>query len=283
MTTTRTFVLGGFLAGVLLAGAGIVLAPKAASVGQTTTTTTQPALLDTGPWWFSSTETVVGPTAILPLEFVIDEGDLVLRYELRDISPEAIGRMRTLEESNPFFATPREEPVVAPEHWVLETVNGEIEGVTLSARRSSARFDVPDGFVIGTITGLRLESYRMRMPYVFDFEAAPVPGTTYELDEGFSFTIVRVLEQSTTSILQVDYLTPSDDFTAGEPTPVIISGVGPEWLSYNQRQAGGVFGGLQLIREGGALPDTIVLRVRTTYWVPFETSVDIDLGGMRIG
>lgn len=92
-----------------------------------------------------------------------------------------------------------------------------------------------------------------------------------------------MLEQATTTILHIDYLSPSDDFTAGEPTPVIISGVGPEWLSYNQRQAGGILGGLQLIREGGELPPSVMLRVRTTYWVPFESTIPIDLGGMRLG
>jgi hypothetical protein len=265
-----------------LAGLGIALAPNA---GHTAPPTTSAAVATTiaDAWWFSPAESVVGPTAVLVQDVEMDGSELVVRYELRDLAPEAIGRMRTLEESNPFFASPREEPVVAPERWVLETVSGEYEGLSRSARTPAARFDVPDGFVIGTITGLRLESYRMRMPYVFDIEVEPIPGTTYELDEGFSFTIVRVLEQSSTTILQIDYLTPSDDFTAGEPTPVIISGVGPEWLSYNQRQAGGVFGGLQLIREGGDLPDTVTLRIRSTYWVPFETTTTIDLGGTASG
>lgn len=284
MTDIRRFALTGFVAGIALAAAGLLLAPSGPEA--TSSTTTSPLRTDstrTGPWWFSPAETQIGPTAILMESVEVDDGDVVVRYEIRDLAPSAIGRMRTLEESNPFFAQPRDEPVVAPERWVLETVNGEYEGFSPSARTPAARFEVPDGFVLGTITGLRLESYRMRMPYVFDLEVSTALGATYELDEGFSFTVVRILPQSTTTIIHIDYATPSDDFTAGEPTPVIISGIGPEWLSYNQRQAGESLGGLQLVRAGDDLPATIPLRVRTTYWTPFETSIDIDLGGMRFG
>jgi len=281
---SSTIAFGGFAAGAALAALGLLLAPNAAPEDATPTTAPPVAsIVDPAPWWFSPAETLIGPTALLIQDLEMEDGDLVVRYELRDLSPPAIGRILTLSEANSFFTTPREEPVVAPERWTLETVSGDVDGISSSARAPVARFDVPEGFVLGTITGLRVDSYRMRMPYVFDIAVTPIPGTTYELDDGFSFTITRVLPQSSTTIIHIDYLTPSDAFTAGEPTPVIISGVGPDWISYNQRQAGGVFGGLQLIRNGSELPETITLRVRTTYWVPFETSIDIDPEGIRNG
>lgn len=185
MTDTRHFAAAGFLAGIALAAVGILLAPSApGAVSSTTTTAPVTSVARSGPWWFSPAETLLGPTALLIESVEVDGGEVVVRYQTLDLAPPAIGRMRALEESNPFFAPPRDEPVVAPERWVLETVNGEYEGFTPSARTPTARFDVPDGFVLGTITGLRLESYRMRMPYVFDLEVSTTPGTTYELDAG---------------------------------------------------------------------------------------------------
>lgn len=272
------------MAGATLTALGILLAPPSPPAGTSTAPTVVTTTADPpGPWWHSRTETRVGPTVILPQEIVFDEGDVVVHYQTRDIAPPAIGRIRTLEESNPFFAQPREEPVAAPERWILETVGGEFEGTSPSARTAAARFAVPEGFVLGTVTGLRIESYRMRMPYVHELEIAPVVGSTYRLDEGFSFTVTGVLPQSDSTILHIDYVAPSDSFTAGEPAPVIISGVGPEWVSYNEREAGGMSGGLQLVRRGGGLPDTIRLRVRTTYWIPFETSVEVEVGGVLVG
>ena len=268
-----------------LAGLGILLAPRSSAEESTTTTLpdTTVTTIDGSPWWYSPTETQIGPTALIVQDLAFEQGSVVVRFELRDLAPPAVGRMRTLAESNPFFAQPREEPVVAPEHWVLETVNGEYEGVSESARAPVARFEVPEGFVMGTITGLRLEGYRMRMPYTYEIEVPPIEGSTIELDEGFSLSFLRILPQADTTIIHIDLETPSDDFTAGEPAPAIISGVGLDWLSYGQRQAGGQFGGQQVIRRGADLPETIRLQVRSTYWVPFETSIAIDLGGVRLG
>jgi hypothetical protein len=36
----------------------------------------------------------------------MDGSELVIRYETRGLAPPALGRMRSLEESNPFFAPP---------------------------------------------------------------------------------------------------------------------------------------------------------------------------------
>jgi hypothetical protein len=186
-----------------------------------------------------------------------------------------LGRVLGPGELNPFFATPSDDPVIAPERWVLETVDGEFEGVTTSTRTRAARFDVPADFVLGTITGLRLESYRMRLPYLYQVEVPPQAGTTVQLDDGVAFTISSVLPQSSSVIFQLDIEIPHESFTAGEPQPVIIRGVGPDWDSYNQRQ----FEGLQLTLGTAEIPDPLQLEVRTTYWVPFETSIRVDLGG----
>jgi hypothetical protein len=260
-----------------LAGLGLLLAPASSTESATTTTLApiSPSSPSSGPWWFAPSETRIGPTAILLDGIDFEEGQVVVRYELRDIAPTALGRVLAADEINPFFAIPHDDPIAAPERWVLETVDGEIEGMSENTRVRAARFDVPTDFVLGTITGLRVESYRMRMPYVYEIEAAPVAGSEVVLDDGFSFTIRAVLPQAESVIFQVDSTTPSDSFTAGEPTPAIIRGIGTQWESYNQRQ----FEGLQLILGSTEVPDPFLLEVRTTYWVPFETSISFDLGG----
>jgi len=277
VTRRLPLLVGSVVAGAALAALGLWLAPDAEpTAGEATTTTAATAATRPGPWWFSPGEARIGPTVLLVEGVDFEAGEVVVRYELRDIAPPALGRMLQPGEINPFFAPPREDPVAAPERWVLETVDGEYEGRSDSARVRAARFDVPDDFVLGTITGARVESYRMRTPYVSEIETEPVPGTSVTLDEGASFDISAVLQQRESVIFQIDYETPSDGFTEGEPTPIIIQGVGTEWDSYNQRQ----FGGLQLILGSDRIPDPFLLRVRSTYWVSFETSVPVDLGGI---
>jgi hypothetical protein len=256
------------------------LAPSAtaAPVVEATTTPTT-SLAATAPWWYSPNETLLGPTAILLDTISYEDGQVVVRYDLRDVSPPALGRRLVDGEINPFFSPPPQEPVAMPDRWVLETVDGTITGTSESTRVRAARFDVPDDFVLGTITGLRVESYRIRTPYIYELDVAPVADTTQILDEGYSFTITNVIPQQVSVIFQIDVTSPHDPFTAGESMPVIIHGVGPEWVSSNQRQ----FEGLQLILGTSQIPDSLRLEVRTTYWVSFENSVAVDLRGVGIG
>lgn len=268
------------MAGAALAGLGLFLAPAGASVATSTTLApATPTSAESGPWWFEPTETLLGPTAILLDGISFEEGQVVVRYELRDISPPALGRLLGAGEINPFFAPPREDPVAVPEIWVLETTNGEYPGTSASTRVRSARFDVPENFILGTITGLRVEGYRMRMPYIAEVEVPAIEGSRVVLDNEYSFAIGGILQQRDSVIVSLDTVGPHASFTAGEPTPVIIRGIGTDWVSYNQRQ----FEGLQLILGSGDLPDPLLLEVRSTYWVPFESSLSVELGGVNIG
>lgn len=270
----------GLLAGASLAALGLFLAPNAVAVPSPTISA--PLAIDPvdgEPWWFEPFETLVGPTAILLDSIDYENSEVVVRYELHDIAPRALGRLLVAGEINPFFAPPREDPVAAPERWVLETVDGEFEGTSASTRVRSARFDVPDDFVLGTITGLRVESYRMRIPYVYEVEMPPVAGAALVLDDRYAFSIASILSQRASVIFQLEVTLAHDSFVAGEATPVIIRGVGPDWVSYNQRQ----FEGLQLTLGTPDIPDPLRLEVRSTYWVPFQASVAVDLRGVNVG
>ena len=280
MTRPPLISLAGLVAGASLAGLGLLLAPSAtAADAASSTTVAAPQQSDGEPWWYSPNETLVGPTAVIPATVLFEDGQVVLRYELRDISPPALGRRVADGEINPFFTPPPQEPIAIPEEWVLETVNGEFPGISESTRVRAARFDVPDNFVLGTITGVRVESYRVRMPYVYQLDVPPVAGTSRILDEGYSFTITNVLPQQVSAIFQIEVESPHDPFTAGESTPVIMRGVGTDWVSYSQRQ----FEGLQLSLGSADIPESIRIEIRTTYWVSFNDVVTIDLGGVAVG
>jgi hypothetical protein len=270
--------------GAVTAGLGVATArtstPEAPDSEQVTTGTTTPVAASTpAPWWFDADETGLGATVILPTGFEMDGSQLVFFYELADLAPPGRGRVLDLDEVNPFFAQPRRDPVVVPELWTLLTVDGPVPGASANALTRSARFDVPDSFVIGKITGLQIDRYRLRVPYVYDVELPTFEGAAVRLDDGLELSVRRVLPQSQTVIFQIDTTTPSDTFTAGEPAVVRLEGIGPEWVSSGQRETGD----LQLIRSGSEIPPTIRLRVRAVYWVPFDGRLTVDLTGVEDG
>ena len=273
----------GLAFGMAAAGIGVATArtadPRYDTPGTTTSITTPPAPVGGGPWWYAPDETGLGPTVLLPQGFEMEGSELVFFYELEDLAPPGRGRVLRLDEVNPFFAQPRRDPVVVPELWTLLTVDGPVAGSSANALTRSARFQVPETFVIGKVTGLQIDRYRLRVPYVYEVEIPTAEGSTVRLDDGFELTIRRVLPQSRSVIFQMDTRTPSDSFTAGEPGVVRLEGLGPEWLSSGQRDDGE----LQMVRGGSDVPAVIRLRVRAVYWVPFDETVTIDLTGVDVG
>lgn len=269
MRVPLTVVVPGLLVGAGLALGGIALAPDGSTIPDITTTTA-PAAGRAAPW-YRHHETIVGTSAILLDGITIEDGEAVLRYQVLTIAPKASG-LEIVDESGGGHGVG-----VAPEAWVLETSDGIYEGTSRNTEVHEARFAVDDRFLLSKVTALRITRFRMRVPYGYDVTIPTETGEVVTLDDGYTLSIDTILPQATSFIVHIGLEHPSDSFIAGSDV-MVVTGIGPEWLTATQRQ----FGGVQLVREGPEVPDPLEVRVSTAYWVVFDRPVELDIGGLNL-
>jgi len=261
----------GLIAGAALAFAGIALGPDQSPSADTTTTTVDETASTTPPW-YRQHETLVGTSAILPDALTVEGGEAVLHYQVLTIAPRPTGIIVVDENGNGPGAG------VGPESWVIETTDGEYPGESRNSDVHEARFEVDDRFDVNKVTGIRITRYRMRVPYGYDVELLPQTGAMVTLDDGYSMSIATLLPQSVSFIVHLDMEHPMDLFST-DPNPVRVNGAGPEWTTATPRLSGGV----QLVREGPEVPDPLVLRISSAYWVTFDRTINVDIGGLNLG
>ena len=271
----------GFVAGTAFgaacAGLGLWLGSsdddEPAATTLAASTPPEPAGQDHQPW-VRAGEALLGPTALLPTSLRVEEGDVVLDYDLVDIAPPTLGR----------FGDPDELPVAAPETWTLLTTSGDLTGATSSVRARTARFPVPDGFD-GTVTGARVDTWRTRMPLTHMIEISHDDLDEHVLDDGTVVALRIILEQSNSTLVQMRVHAPSDTFSAaaGSFTAAFaaqpqLSGVGPGWTNIGQIESG-----VQLTYVGESLPDPFLVQVRTRDWVSVPRPIDVSLEDLALG
>lgn len=263
----RSFVVAtGFAVGAILAGVGIALAPDAPTP---TTTTTTRAADAAGVWWIDPHETPIGPAVLIPESLTVEDGEAVLRYRVVTRAP--AGRGLRFEDHDPTGVT--------PETWTLLTTDGEYPGVTRIAGAETASFAIDDRFLLGSVTGLRIDGYRLRLPYTYLVSLPPTEGASVALAENRTLSVATILAQASSLIVHLDLDQPLDDFGHGDGSEIQVTGVGPEWISSANRQ----FSGFQIIRDGPEVPDPLVLRIHSVDWVPFPGPIEVDLGGLPRG
>ena len=98
------------------------------------------------------------------------------------------------------------------------------------------------------------------------------------LDGGYSISIGRIIEQTNSTIVQVD-VTPGGLRLWGRLGALLLSVLGDGWTFTSGRTSTG----LQLVHEAGPLPDPIRFTARSANWVPFNRPVEIDRGVLRLG
>lgn len=250
------------------AALGLWLGQPAAGTDIAATTSPPVAAMAAGP-------VSLGPTRLFPLSLELDGADVVFSYELVDEAPPA---------GPTIFVNP-DVPVVAPEHWTMATVSGPIAGTTSTVFATTARFPVAPGFTHDQVGSITLESYRIRLPLEYTVELGwddtePVP-----LDDGVAIGVRRILEQSSSTLVQLAVETPSDGFASAggafgaafESAPR-VRGVGPGWTNI-----GPVSGGVQLTFVGDQLPDPFTVKVTTSTWTQVVRPVTFGVGGLADG
>ena len=272
MRVPITAALPGLVLGAGLALAGVTLAPDtAATIDSTTTVAASGERV--GPTWHDEHETVVGSSVIVLESLTVDDAEVLLVYEVLTIAPRA-GGIVILDETG---AGPGVG--VTPETWVIETADGEYEASGRNTDVHEVRFEVDDQFTLSDVTGIRLTRYRMRMPYSYTVEVPPETGHVITIDDGYTISVDSVIPQTTSLVLHLGLEHPHDLFLSSDPDPVRVTGVGPEWLSATPRLPSGV----ALTREGPDVPDPLLLRVSSTYWITLDRPIDMNIGGLGLG
>jgi len=246
---------------------------QAASTVATTTTAPEAPVVT----WVADGEIALGPAVMVIEGLTVEDGEAVLSYALFDLNPAVPGRLREPDWLNEVpLQRLSEEAAVAPEAWTLITAAGEIPGTTSGPRSRSARFSLPGG-VLPEVLGLRLDRYWIRLPY--SYEIGVPAEAIVELDEGYSLSIGRIIEQTNSTIVQVDVTLPGGFAYGGDFGALLLSVLGDGWSFSSGRTSTG----LQLVHEAGPLPDPIRFTARSANWVPFDRPVEIDPGVLRLG
>lgn len=252
----------------MLAATGLVLAPEG-TVSASSSATTLPSTA-TAMWRIDAHETMFGPAAVIPETLTIRGNEVVLGFEIVSLAPYEDGFR--LEDSDVGG--------VGLETLTLITQDAEYPGRVASPSAREARFAVAEGFDLATVRGIRVDQYRLRVPYTYDIELEPADGDSIEVEEGRILTVANVIAQSNSVIIHLDDTHPADAYGASQAPTFQVTGIGPEWLTAASRQFGA---GYALTREGPDIPDPLRLRVHSIEWVAFPASVMLDLGGVRVG
>ncbi len=273
----------GVVAGALLAIAGLWLGARGSDApallpGSTTTTT--PAALTAVPW-FDANEVVLGSSILIPTELTVDGTEVTLDFQMEDLAPPTLGTEVDFDTWPSFRQRPNTEfNLVAPIAWTLTTSGGvEIPGSTANVRATTARFSVPEEFAASDIGEIRLDTYRQRVPMVYDIDISSGDRSANVLDDTVSISLVDVVEQATGTVyrFQVDH-----DPAAFIATGLLIGddallfGRGPGWVSFGINEDT-----LQLTHESPTPLDVVPIRVVTSAWLDISRPQPIPIGGLR--
>jgi hypothetical protein len=265
-------VLAGFVVGGLLAAGGVALAPRGGGAAATTTTSV-PDAATSKVWWHDPNETIVGTAAVVLERIAVDRDQAVLTYRVVPI-----GSTRR----NPFL-TDQGHPPIAPEEWALVTTAGTFRGSSVSVHSERVAFDVGPGFSTASVTGVRIERHRVRVPYDFDLSLPPTRDAAGQIDDDTTVRVVSILAQRTNVLVGVGVQRPTDSFIAGE-RGYVVRGIGPRWGPPSGRTTSAdTPDAWQLLFDGTELPDPLLLRVSGTRWVVRDETISFDIGGLRHG
>ena len=218
-------------------------------------------------------ELVLGQAVLVPGRLAVDGGEATLAYDLVGLAPladaEPVARFVPFQGLVETDAA--ETRVVFPDRWTLETTNGDYAGTTANPDASVARFVVPEDLAPADVNAIRLDGFRVRVPFDREFEATD-DGAAVEVAPGVAVRILRVTEQETTTIVQVELLAEN----LSDSASLEIEGGGPGWIASVREAEGRPRWNLTF--DGGMAPDPIQLVVRGALWFDMGEGGSIPIG-----
>ena len=228
------FLLGVALAGVLLLWPGPEPEETTQPPPEDTTTTSTPAIEP----FLEAEEIIFGATALLPRGLELEDGIARFSYELAGLGP-------TLGATD--FFLPQGDVLTFPETWVLTTDTGETVAATTGRQASAARFELPNDDAV--VARIEVVGWRRATPFGERIEIPIEVGSTARFRSGEA-TIETVLQQRTSTIVQIDFDSDGGDWHNG-----LLRSAEPGWR-FSPRQGQGI----QLLWEGSDAPTSIVLE-----------------------
>ena len=255
--------------GLLIGVGGIVGVEALVGDSDSAVTTTLPAAAEITTTlarrvWLESSETVVGPAAMVPEGLSREGSEVVFRYDLKTLAPlaDVEPAWELVSPQSGFVpADPADLDPVYPVRWSLVTAGGDIAGETSSPSARAARFEVGEGFQLDSIEAVRIDEYRFPVPIDVEFELSE-GAPRVEVAPGVIVSLISVVDQGEQAIVQVEVV--SEDGLNRES--ITIGGVGPEWRSAVREAEGRPRYNLRL---GGAdRSGPLLLRARGFVWLP---------------
>ena len=210
--------LGAALAGVVLFWPNSEPQVSAQPTTETTTTTSAPEIEP----FLEAGEVVFGATALLPRGLEIEDGVARFSYELAGLGP-------TLGTTD--FFLPAGDVLTFPETWVLTTETGATVGGTTGPLASTARFELPSANAV--VAQIEVIGWRRATPFGERLELPIEVGSSATFRSGEAI-IVTVLEQRTSTIVQIDFDSNGGDWHNG-----ILRSAEPGWR-FSPRQSQGI-------------------------------------------
>ena len=239
MTGSARFGIGFLIGAVVVGGLASGLDEGEPEPAATAAATTAPAERVVVPW-VEAGEVILGATALLPRSFTIEESTAFFDYDLVGLGPTLSASAESEE--------PLGDPLALPELWILRTVAGETVEAETGPFDTSVRFDLPG--VDTEVASVSLIGWRVRVPFGEQIELAIEEGASGSTRRGTA-TIETLLEQSVSTIVQIDLDRGDDPWQAG----IVLRPQDTRW-----RVSGRQGGGLQLIWDGSDAPGTVVLE-----------------------
>jgi hypothetical protein len=204
-------------------------------------------------------------TVIVPLVLTVEGGTAELEYLAETISP-ALDRHGDDEPGTPV------DVLFQPEHWLLEMEgDGPVEATT-PADADRVLFVVPDAATVEDVLAVHVTGWRRALLVGGAVTLALERGAAGTLHDGTELVMETVLDQSTSTIIQVAVEEPDDLWHAE-------GGFGYRSPDTRWRLSGGFGGGgFQMTWEGDDAPGEVTLVQHYPEWVPVAERVTI-IGG----
>jgi len=254
---------GALIAIALFVGVGVIADGDTDATPEATTSTAVTALatppVTTSPPLVSAGEVVFETTALLVTAVSADDGEVRVEYELVSLAPlSGIGQ----DDEEPQL-------VALPEQWELTTTDGELVVGNVDADDTMVRFAVPADATRQIVDTVRVVGWRIGVPAGEQVTLPMVSGATVSFAGGTTYLVDTVIEQSTSTIVQVDVDDPDSRWDE-----VFAAPTDPGW-----RVTGRQFGGLQFIWEGPGVPSEIALIQESPSWVAVTSELTAWRGG----
>lgn len=219
-------------------------------------------------------ETIVGTTAVVPVEAGADDDSFDLRFELAPFGPRAEVEALAEEVGTENFFVDDEFLPLYLKDWVMETSVGPVAGSITRPGINVVRFPVEQGFSTAAVEEIVVTRYLVGMPLQSSFILS-VADPLQDLYPGVSINLRHRSDQDGSTIVQVE---------VDAALPLMTSwfgirGEGSGWRSSVREAEGGPRWTLTWI--GNDLPDEIPLSVVGMQWLEGSEPLHISIDGLR--